>query len=154
MPVNKKLKRRCLERTAILLALSFVLPLIGQAQTDYPLRIRGAANLTTTYTDGILAVEFHPAAHKADTGLQPGEGSWLDRALNGKEPHVLKQSLSPDEAQFVTNYLQKADHYATFYCSNTEQGYFQAASSEPFTPTHFAGSPSPSLAAAPRVFSQ
>jgi len=147
MPANNEFKRSRLEMAAILLALSFVLPLIGQAQTDYPLRIRGAANVTTTYTDGILAVEFHPAAHKADAGLQPGEGSWLDRALNGKEPHVLKQSLSQNEAQFVTTYLQNPDHYATFYCSNTEQGYFQAASSEPFTPPQFAASPTPSPAA-------
>jgi hypothetical protein len=147
MPANSERKRSCLERVTILLALSFILPLIGQAQTDYPLRIRGAANLTTTYTDGILAVEFQPAAHKADAGLQPGEGSWLDRALNGNEPHVLKQNLSPDEAQFVATYLRNPDHYATFYCSNTSQGYFQSATSEPFTPPRFAASPNPSPAA-------
>ena len=147
MPANKESKRTYLEMAAILLALSLVLPLISQAQTDYPQRIRGAAKVITTYTDGILAVEFHPAAHRADAGLQPGEGSWLDRALNGKEPHVLKQNLSPDEAQFVTTYLQNPDHYATFYCSNTEQGYFQAASSEPFAPAQFSASPNPSPAA-------
>jgi hypothetical protein len=146
MPANKELKRNYLRMAAVLLALSSLLPLIGQAQTDYPLRIRGDANLTTTYTEGILAVEFHPATHKADAGLRPGEGSWLDRALNGKEPHVLKQNLSPDEAQFVTTYLRNPDHYATFYCSNTEQGYFQAASSEPFPPPQSATSPSPSSA--------
>ena len=131
---------------AILLTLSLVLPLTGQARTDYPLRIRGAANLTPTYTDGILAVEFHPATHKADAGLQPGEGSWLDRALNDREPHVLKQNVSPDEAQFVTGYLRNPDHYATFYCSNTQQGYFQAASSEPYPRPQFATSPSPNSA--------
>jgi len=69
--------------------------------------------------------------------------------LNGKEPHVLKQNLSPDEAQFVTTYLQNQDHYATFYCSNTEQGYFQAASSEPFTPPQSAALPTPSPGTVP-----
>lgn len=142
MPANNELKRNCLELVAILLALSFVLPLSGQARTKYPLRIRGAADLTTTYIDGILAVDFRPAAHKAEAGLLPGEGSWMDRALNGQEPHVLKQSLSPDEAQFVTSYLRNPDHYATFYCSNTDQGYFEAASSEPFTGPQSATSPS------------
>ena len=147
MPANNELKRSRLEVAAILLALSFILPLIGQAQTDYPLRIRGAASLTTTYTGGILAVEFQPAGHKAEVGLQPGEGSWLDRALNGNEPNVLKQNLSQDEAQFVTAYLRNPDHYATFYCSNTNQGYFQAANSETFTPPRLVTSPSPVPAA-------
>ncbi len=81
MPANKEIKRSGFESAAILLVCSLILPLIGQAQTDYPLRIRGAANLTTTYAEGILAVEFHPATHKADVGLQPGEGSWFDQRL-------------------------------------------------------------------------
>jgi hypothetical protein len=131
----------------ILLATAFIAPLIGAAQTNYPLRIRGNAKLTANYENGTLSIEFRPAATKADTGLQPGEGSWLDRALNRNEPHVLKQDLSQDEAQFVINYLQNPDHYATFYCANTKQGYFQAANSEPFTPAQSSAAQSPNLAA-------
>jgi hypothetical protein len=118
----------------MLLAIALALPVICNAQTNYPLRIRGASNLATNYVNGILAVQFLPAAHKADAGLQPGEGSWLDRPLNGNEPHVLKQNLPQDQAQFATTYLQNPDHYATFYCTNTKQGYFRVANSEPFIP--------------------
>jgi hypothetical protein len=131
----------------ILLATAFIAPLIGAAQTNYPLRIRGNTNLTANYENGILSIEFRPGATKADAGLQPGEGSWLDRALNRNEPHVLKQKLSQDEAQYVTNYLQNPDHYATFYCANTNQGYFQAANSEPFAPPQSVAAQSPKLGA-------
>jgi hypothetical protein len=118
----------------MLLAIALALPVICGAQTNYPLRIRGSSSLATNYVNGILAVQFLPAAHKADAGLQPGEGSWLNRALNGNEPHVLKQNLLQDQAQFVITYLQNPDHYATFYCTNTNQGYFRVANSEPFIP--------------------
>jgi hypothetical protein len=131
---------------SILLATAFIAPMIGAAQTNYPLRIRGNANVTANYANGTLSIEFRPAAAKADAGLQPGEGSWLDRALNHNEPHILKQNLSQDEAQYVANYLQNPDHYATFYCANTSQGYLQAANSEPFVPPQSVAAQSPNLA--------
>ncbi|MGA7128467.1 MAG: hypothetical protein WBZ19_19290 [Chthoniobacterales bacterium] len=141
MRKHKKLERDFSRVASILLAMAFIAPLIGAAQTNFPLRIRGNANLNLNYADGILSVEFRPATAKADSGLQPGEGSWLDRALNRNEPHVLKQKLSEDEAQSATDYLRNPDHYATFYCANTNQGYFQAANSEPFVSQSVAAQP-------------
>jgi hypothetical protein len=134
MRKHTKLERGFFRVPSILLAIAFIAPLIGAAQTNFPLRIRGNPNLNLNYSDGILSVEFRPATAKADAGLQPGEGSWLDRAPNRNEPHVLKQKLPQDEAQSVTDYLRNPDHYATFYCANTNQGYFRAANSEPFVP--------------------
>jgi hypothetical protein len=132
----------------MLWAIALALPVMCSAQTNNPLRIRGSSSLAINYVNGILAVQFLPAAHKADAGLQPGEGSWLDRPLNGNEPHVLKQNLPQDQAQFATAYLQNSDHYATFYCTKTNQGYFRVASSEPFIPPQSAvsqsASPTPS----------
>jgi hypothetical protein len=147
MRKHTKLEKGFFRVAPILLASAFIAPLIGVAQTNYPLRIRGNTSLTATYADGTLSIDFRPAAAKADAGLQPGEGSWLDRALNRNEPHVLKQNLSQDEALFVITYLQNPDHYATFYCANTKQGYFQAANSEPFTPPQSVPAQSPSVAA-------
>jgi hypothetical protein len=132
MRKHTTLERTCLGIALFLLGITFSAPLMGIAQTDYPLRIRGTANLTSNYAEGTLSIEFRPAPARADAGLRPGEGSWLDRALNRNEPHVLKQKLSQDEAEFVANYLHNPDHYATFYCTNTNQGYLQAGSSEPF----------------------
>jgi hypothetical protein len=131
MRKHTKLERSSFRVALFLLGIAFSAPLICTAQIDYPIRIRGMANLTINYSEGTLSIEFRPAAAKADAGLRPGEGSWLDRALNRNEPHVLKQKLSQDEAEFVVNYLQNPNHYATFYCTNTNQGYFQAGSSEP-----------------------
>lgn len=134
----------------MLLAIALALPVMCSAQTNNPLRIRGSSSLAINYVNGILAVQFLPAAHKADVDLQPGEGSWLDRPLNGNEPHVLKQNLPQDQAQFATAYLQNPDHYATFYCTNTNQGYFRVANSEPFIPPQSGvsqnASPTPSAA--------
>jgi hypothetical protein len=118
----------------MLLAIALALPVICNAQSNNPLRMRGSSSLVTNYVNGILAVQFLPAAHKADAGLQPGEGSWLDRPINGSEPHVLKQNLPQDQAQFATTYLQNPEHYATFYCTSTDQGYFRVTNSEPFIP--------------------
>jgi hypothetical protein len=151
-------KHTTLEKTSLgvallLLGIAVSAPLMGTAQTDYPLRIRGTGNLTSNYAEGTLSIEFQPAAAKADAGLRPGEGSWLDRALNRNEPHVLKQRLEQDEAEFVANYLQNPDHYATFYCTNTNQGYFQAGSSEPFVLPQ-SGSQNSSVAANPAPASQ
>jgi hypothetical protein len=141
MPENQRppKRSRSLGLASIFLAISLSLPLITQAQTNHPLRLRGAASLNINYSDGALAIEFQPATHKADTGLQPGEGSWLDRVLNQNEPHTLRQNLSQDEAQFLTNFLRNPDHYATFYCANTQQGYFQAVDSEQSSPRSVVG---------------
>jgi hypothetical protein len=108
------------------------LPAMGQ--TNYPLRLRGSSGITTAYTDGNLVIEFQPGTSPAGNGLQPGQGSWLDRGLRPTEPNVLKQTVSLDQAKAIADYLRTEAHFATFYCYNTNQGYFQAGNSAPFIP--------------------
>jgi hypothetical protein len=108
------------------------LPAMGQ--TNYPLRLRGSSGITTAYTDGNLVIEFQPGTSPAGNDLQPGQGSWLDRGLRPTEPNVLKQTVSLDQAKAIADYLRTETHFATFYCYNTNQGYFQAGNSAPFIP--------------------
>jgi hypothetical protein len=108
------------------------LPAMGQ--TNYPLRLRGSSSITTDYNGGNLFIRFQPGDSPAGNGLQPGQGSWLDRGLRENEPHVIKQTLSEEEAKAIADYLQSETHFATFYCYNTNQGYFEVANSTALIP--------------------
>jgi hypothetical protein len=114
----------------LLLAIGLSLP--AAAQTNYPLRIRGSSQLETNYSNGSLVIVFQPGAGPASNGLQPGEGSWLDRGVRPAEPHVLQQTISEDQAKAIAEYLSGPEHYATFYCVNSDQGFFVANDSQPF----------------------
>jgi hypothetical protein len=81
-----------------------------------------------------LIVEFQPGTSRAGNGLQPGQGSWLDRGLAPTEPHVLKQTVSPDQAKAIADYLRTETHFATFFCYNTNQGFFQVGNFAQFIP--------------------
>jgi hypothetical protein len=115
-----------------LLTATATLPAMGQ--TNYPLRLRGSSGITAAYTDGNLSIEFQPGTSPAGNGLQPGQGSWLDRGLRPTEPHVLRQAVSEDQAKAIADYLRNEAHFATFYCFNTNQGYFEVGNSAPFIP--------------------
>ena len=122
--------RRTLSWATLLLAIGLSLP--AAAQTNYPLRIRGSSQLETNYTNGSLVIVFQPSAGPAGNGLQPGQGSWLDRGFRPTEPHVLQQTIPEDQAKAMADYLNGPDHYATFYCVNSDQGFFVANDSQPF----------------------
>lgn len=130
MRMNNNDPARMFSWAALILAITLALPALGQ--TTYPLRVRGSSGLTTSYTNGSLVIEFVPGAGPAGDGLRPGQGSWLDRGIRPTEPHVLQQSIAEDQAQGIVEYLNSPDHYATFYCVNSDQGYFAAGNSEPF----------------------
>jgi hypothetical protein len=115
-----------------LLTASATLPAMGQ--TNYPLRLRGSSGITAAYTDGNLIIEFKPGTSPAGNGLQPGQGSWLDRGIRPSEPHVLKQAVSEEQAKVIADYLRSETHFATFYCFNTNQGYFEVGNCAPFIP--------------------
>ncbi len=100
---------------------------------EFPLRIRGAYDIAMEYHDGTFSIQFHPGSGPAGKGLQPGEGSWLDRPLRPAEPHLIKESFSEDQANNVESYMRDPSHYATFYCYNTQEGYFAASRAEPWT---------------------
>jgi hypothetical protein len=122
--------KRTLGWAMLLLAMGLSLP--AAAQSGYPLRIRGSSQLQTNYINGNLVIVFQPGAGPAGNGLQPGEGSWLDRGFRPAEPHVLQQAISEDQAKAIADYLNGPEHYATFYCVNSDQGFFSASDSQPF----------------------
>lgn len=132
MQINKNHSTRPLSWAGLILVMTLALPALGR--TTYPLRIRGANTLSTSYNNGNLVIEFEPASAPAGDGLQPGQGSWLDRGLRPTEPHVLQETVSADEAKGIAEYLSNPDHYATFFCANTDQGFFVAFDSAPQGP--------------------
>jgi hypothetical protein len=99
----------------------------------WPLRIRGSSDLATEYNAGNLIISFQPGNGPADSGLQPGEASWLDRGFRPTEPHQLQQTISEDEATELVTYLTSSDNYVTFYTAPGGDGYFGVFSSEPYT---------------------
>jgi hypothetical protein len=99
----------------------------------WPLRIRGSSDLQTEYDNGNLTVSFQPGSGPADSGLQPGEASWLDRGFRPAEPHQLQQTISEDEATQLVTYLSSPDNYVTFYTAPGGDGYFGVFGSEPYT---------------------
>jgi hypothetical protein len=106
----------------------------------WPLRIRGSADLQSEYNNGNLVVSFQAGTGPADSGLQPGQASWLDRGFRPTEPHQLQQTISEEEAAQLVTYLSTPDNYVTFYTAPGGDGYFGVFSSEPYTQ----GQPTPS----------
>jgi hypothetical protein len=129
MQINHNRSTRPLSWAALLFVMTLALPAL--AGTTYPLRIRGSNALSTRYNNGNLVIEFEPGAGPAGDGLQPGQGSWLDRGLRPTEPHLLQETVPADEAKGIAEYLSNPDHYATFFCANSDQGYFVAFDSAP-----------------------
>jgi hypothetical protein len=131
MQINYNIFARPLSWAALLTAITLALPALGQT-TTYPLRLRGSANLATSYNNGSLVIEFERGSAPAGDGLKPGEGSWLDRGFRPTEPDAIVEMLTEDQAKGIVEYLTNPNHYATFYCANSNQGYFVAANSAPF----------------------
>jgi hypothetical protein len=131
MQINNNIFARPLSSAALLMAITLALPALGQT-TTYPLRLRGSADLATSYNNGSLVIEFERGSAPAGDGLEPGQGSWLDRGFRPKEPDAIVETLPEDQAKGIVEYLTNPNHYATFYCANSNQGYFLAANSAPF----------------------
>ena len=98
---------------------------------SFPLRVRGGGPLRVeaqrTQTPSLfkLVVEFVPGAGRADAGLRPGQGSWLDRAMRVGEPARLAYYVQEADAQSIIDYLRRPGSYYTFECYNTGKGYMQ-----------------------------
>ena len=101
------------------------------AVPSYPLRVRGGERLRVwsevTKTPSLvkLIVEFEAGTRKADTGLRPGQGSWLDRGMRPGEPTRLEYFVNESDAQKIVDYLHSGANYYTFECYNTGQGHMQ-----------------------------
>lgn len=119
------------------LLLLFILALLGvnakiQAQT-YPLLVRGSTDfdvLKLSYADADLIIVFIPSGRSANAGLAPGQGSWLDRGIGKNEPVTIRQKMPLSQAQSIIHDLRNPSSYWTFYCANTNRGYFNASNSQ------------------------
>ena len=87
------------------------------AVPSYPLRVRGGERLRVwsevTKTPSLvkLIVEFEAAPGRADAGLRPGQGSWLDRSLRSGEPTRLEYYVAESDAQKIVDYLHSGANY-------------------------------------------
>ncbi len=120
--------RKLIATLAIILSLS--LQSIATVPS-YPLRVRGGGRLRVwseaTKTPSLvkLIVEFEAGPGRADAGLRPGQGSWLDRGLRAGEPTRLEYYVHESDAEKIVNYLRTGANYYTFECFNTGKGYMQ-----------------------------
>jgi hypothetical protein len=78
-----------------------------------------------------LIVEFEFGANRASDGLRPGQGSWLDRAMQQGEPTRLEYFVFEGDPQKIIDYLRASGHYYTVECFNTGKGYLQATKAYP-----------------------
>ena len=127
---------RSVKVLAAALAIIFCTQTMTATVPSYPLRVRGGklylrTEATTTASLVKLIVEFSPGTAKADAGLRPGQGAWLDRGMRQGEPSRLEYFVHSDDARTIVNYLRKADAYYTFECYNTGKGYMQVTKAYP-----------------------
>src|SRR6266545_5923553 len=104
----------------------------GAPKPTYPLVCRGdkAAVIKDDGPPRGVSLKFKKGSASADSGLAPGECSWLDRGLNAAEPNILVQpteQLRADEAAVSAEYkwtvdLKDPDKYWTFEVYNDRKG--------------------------------
>jgi hypothetical protein len=102
----------------------------------YPLIVNGSSSLNVDYVNGYLVVRFRRTLRGAGQpgtyveNVRPGAGAWVDRPLNGQEPLMLKQKMTPSQAETAIQRLRQNGGYWKFYCKNTNAGYFEVSRSE------------------------
>ena len=123
---------------AAALAVIFCLQATAAAVTppSYPLRVRGGRlniRLESTRTPSLvkLIVGFAPGTARADAGLRPGQGAWLDRGMRQGEPTRLEYYLNDSDAQKIMDYLRSPGAYYIFECYNTGKGFLQVTKAYP-----------------------
>lgn len=108
-----------------------------QQPQSYQLRCRGARtdrDMQISIEKGSikgfnkLMVGFKFGTRPAPRGLDPGQCSWIDRAMRQGEPLRLEENI-PEHSQSAGDYLRKPYNYWTFYVYNTGKGYFQVTRS-------------------------
>jgi hypothetical protein len=127
------------KHSKVLIALALVLALGTGSLAQgpfYPLIVNGSTSLKMDYTDGILVVQFRRtlrAAGQPSTyvhNVTPGTAAWVDRPLSAQEPGMLKQAMTPQQAETAMARLRQNGGYWRFYCQNTGNGYFTVSRSE------------------------
>ena len=130
--MQRKISNTHLAYLTVLTLFGLSVPLLAD-DPHWPLRIRGSIDLQAEYNNGNLIVSFQAGSGPADSGLEPGEASWLDRGFRPTEPHQLQQAISEDEATQLVTYLSSPDNSVTFYTAPGGDGYFGVFSSAPYT---------------------
>ena len=83
-----------------------------------------------------LIVGFKFGTRPAPKGLDPGQCSWIDRAMRQGEPLRLEENI-PEHSQSAADFLRKPYNYWTFYVYNTGKGYFQVTRSHSGQPMNY-----------------
>lgn len=98
-----------------------------QTRQSYPLVCRGSTSATIWFKpERRLVLKFIKGTAPADSGLSPGECSWLDRGVSAGEPDMLVQQV-PEGADEQPEYkwvseLRDADTYWSFDVYSDGQG--------------------------------
>ena len=125
----------------------------ARTPVDYPLVCRGGGTLVTGPApgEGNLGFVFTRGTRPADEGLDPGQCSWKDRAIQAAEPDRVSQHVeevvgAPKPLWYEE--LRYSDKYWTFMVSNNGKGQLIATSARsggidgsPTTTTTFTPSP-------------
>jgi hypothetical protein len=115
--------------------LMVAMPALAQGQF-YPLIVNGSTSLKMDYDNGMLVVQFRRTLRAAGQpttyvhNVTPGTAAWVDRPLNAQEPLMLKQTMTPQQAETAMERLRQNGGYWRFYCQNTGKGYFTVSRSE------------------------
>jgi hypothetical protein len=72
-----------------------------------------------------MVVSFQFGTSPAGQGLEPGQGSWLDRGMRPKEPVRMEGDVPRNLAEQVAESLNDPNAYWSFWIYNTNNGYFQ-----------------------------
>jgi len=116
--MNKILSRILILGT-LFIPVFYVSLVAGTAQQSYPLVCRGSASASISFKpERTLVMRFIKGGAPADSGLSPGQCSWVDRGMSAGEPDLLAQQV-PEGADERPEYkwvseLRDPDTYWTF----------------------------------------
>jgi hypothetical protein len=100
------------------------------AQDSYPLKIRGGGTLSVANDgNGGVRITFVAAPGPYGNGLEPGQGSWADRALADDEPRVVYDTAK-HASQYIGKLVLKHEH-VTLKVYNDGKGLFRVQHDEP-----------------------
>jgi hypothetical protein len=104
--------------TGLLFTVALAVVGAAAAPKSYPLKCRGGGMTAIGFQlfangEGKLTVGFKPGTKPANSGLAPGECSWMDRGLREQEPKSLCQIVKDvfisttgmDDAKYTPSHL-------------------------------------------------
>lgn len=111
--------------------------------TVFPLLVRGGPALAVTsspsgrpdlpvslFVDFTRAPRGAAAPAVAQSGLEPGLGAWMDRAVGPNEPARIRLDVSEKDANALKKALKSPQVYYTFVCFNSGQGFMRSVGAQ------------------------